>query len=200
MKRFAFVRACLPLSLSGLLALSACGSEGPMTLADPASFAAFSEYCVGTLLVEAKVMTASPPGSWIATSDQRTPAGGRFFVGTDFAEWRGFAFGTGGAPLQLEVGQDGLVQDTDFTSTCADDSKRANHEGHVVLMAPATFHARADLSDAACTLERGTELTSFSYMGGVPGSTVTGDAITSTCGYATAYSSDITWGELITVL
>ncbi|MGE0323494.1 MAG: hypothetical protein AB7K71_07000 [Polyangiaceae bacterium] len=186
-------------ALIGLaLAASGCGSDGAGSdNGGGFDLSGFAGYCSGTLLVDHDVQIASGAGRWTGTSadDFFAPAGTEFLVSPSFDKWGGYVVYKDGTAGRVDDDfSTGLIKDQDFTSDCAID---VNTYGVDVLMQDSSLYETQALSGTRCVLPAGTVLEQLSFVNSSDAASVSAEAIRTQCGWDTAYSKDIAYGELL---
>jgi len=189
-------RPALPLAL---LASAACSSSSAGLTRSSGTEpppAIFSAYCTGTLNVEVELEAPDPSpvsaDAWLGNGTLHAGAGTTFLIASGSSEWTGFAFLSDGTPTMIDTSAAGLVEGTDFSSSCAPAMPSILIQNQV-LLADTTAYVNPDMSGKACALPAGLPFGSFSAaLNGAPGQ-VTGGAVMQTCGvsliYVTAFAS-----------
>jgi len=181
------------------LAMAACSSastsssgSGQHTGVDGA---AFSEYCTGTLLHEMPLMTEQSGEAWAGNGSLQSPSGTDFLLSDEFQKWQGYVIQNDGTPAKITA-FNGLVQGTDFSSSCAPSTIPDQFTANLVLLTDTTLYPNMDLSGTACTLPAGLALTNYETVGGTP-VTVSAAEITAKCGATTMYAKTFATGQLL---
>ncbi len=164
----------------------------------PTPLDGFAGYCTATLLTEQRYLAFKAPGEWVSRNNTGTvPAGTVFLLSGDDGNRKGYTLLSDGAPVVLWRGVgEGLKEGTDFESACASTVKRF---GDVrVLLRESSFYETKDLTGTACTLPRATRLTDYSGGTGLNETVaaVSAREVEDKCGWDTAYSADMAYGEL----
>jgi len=192
--------ACLALPL---IAFAGCSSADSSSGGGAGAIpAAFSKYCIGTLKTEQKIMHPMGPGAWMGTGD-KVGAGAQILIAPDFGSWGAFLMDSNGGPLKVSPADHskGLVRDVDFTADCAPAAIPSFSDPAIkrVTLGKATLYANKELTGTACTLDAGTEFSSYMYSGGGDVAEVSAAEIKTKCSFDKAYTKDLLVGELIAV-
>jgi hypothetical protein len=182
---FLSMAACSSASSSSSGSGEQTGVDGP----------AFSAYCTGTLLREMPLMTQQSGDSWAGNGSLQAPAGTDFLLSDEFQMWQGYVIQNDGTPAKITA-FNGLVQGTDFSSSCAPSTIPDQFTTNLVLLADTTLYTNMDLSGTACTLPAGLALTNYEILGGSPVS-VSAAEITAKCGTTTMYAKNFATGQLL---
>ncbi|HEX8796764.1 MAG TPA: hypothetical protein VF765_37690 [Polyangiaceae bacterium] len=156
--------------------------------------AAFSKYCTGTLLHDMPMMSVAAGDAW-ASSGTQSPSGTDFLLSDEFQQWQGYVIQDDGTPAKVSA-TNGLVQGTDFSSSCAPKTIPDQFTTNLVLLSDTKLYPKFDLSGTACTLPAGTVLTNYEIEGGTP-VTVSAAEVTAKCGTTTMYTMTFATGQLL---
>ena len=189
--RTSFVFLFLSMAACSSASSSSTGS-GERTGVDGA---AFSAYCTGTLLREMPLMAEQAGEAWAGNGSLQAPSGTDFLLSDEFQMWQGYVIQSDGTPAKITA-FNGLVQGTDFSSSCAPSTIPDQFTANLVLLADTTLYPKADLSGTACTLPAGLALTNYEILGGTP-VTVSAAEITAKCGTTTMYAKTFATGQLL---
>jgi hypothetical protein len=157
--------------------------------------AAFSKYCTGTLLHEMPLMTEQAGDAWAGNGSLQAPSGTDFLLSDEFQKWQGYVIQNDGTTAKITA-FNGLVQGTDFSSSCAPSTIPDQFTTNLVLLTDTTLYPSMDLSGTACTLPAGSTLTNYEILGGTP-VTVSAAEITAKCGTTTMYAKTFATGQLL---
>jgi hypothetical protein len=157
--------------------------------------AAFSKFCTGTLLHEMPLMAEQAGDGWAGNGSLQAPSGTDFLLSDEFQQWQGYVIQNDGTTAKIST-FNGLVQGTDFSSSCAPKTIPDQFTANLVLLTDTTLYPSMDLSGKACTLPAGTTLTNYEILGGTP-VTVSAAEITAKCGTTTMYAKDFATGQLL---
>jgi len=155
----------------------------------------FTAVCAGRLLTSQKLMNPGSASGWDSTSDS-APAGTVFLVGLNAANrFTGYVV-SGAQPRKIAEPSlsTGLALGVDFESACVTAPTSATKA--FVVLAASTFYADRSLTGAACTVEAGAELGSYSFSGG-PTSTMTSTDLRTCCGFSPGYTKDLVYGFVV---
>ncbi len=189
--RTSFVFLFLSMAACSSASTSSSGS-GEHTGVDGA---AFSAYCTGTLLHEMPLMTEQSGDAWGGNGSLQSPSGTDFLLSDEFQQWQGYVIQDDGTPAKITA-FNGLVQGTDFSSSCAPKTIPDQFTASMVLLTDTTLYPNMDLSGTACTLPAGLALTNYEILGGTP-VTVSAAEVTAKCGKTTMYAKTFATGQLL---
>jgi hypothetical protein len=181
------------------LSMAACSSASSSTTGGAqhtgVDSAAFSKYCTGTLLHEMPLLAEQPGEAWGGNGSLQAPSGTDFLLSDEFQKWQGYVIQSDGTPAQITA-FNGLVQGTDFSSSCAPSTIPDQFTTNLVLLADTTLYPHMDLSGTACTVPAGLALTNYEILGGTP-VTVSAAEISAKCGTTTMYAKIFATGQLL---
>lgn len=177
-----------PVATGGSGMAGASGSSGAQGNDLPSVFAGF---CTGVLTNATEYLLSTGPGEWIG-GGKKVPAGTKFLVTRGFSTFGGILFIKGQAASLDADFVKGLVNDKDFTSTCASDNSKATY----TLLMPATLYPDMALKGIACPLKQGTTFEGHSFFSGDVAE-FSSEMLKSMCGFDKGYSKDLVAEDLI---
>lgn len=192
-------RPSIALLVSASLTAVACSSSSDGGGGSSAGVtAAFSSYCTGTLSVDKPLEEAIDGGAWMSKPGLQASAGTTFLVSPAFKVWQGYVILGDGTPALIKADfTKGLVEGTDFTSSCASDAQLTAHDNPYVVLSRSTLYEKQDLSGAPCVLDQGTVLTNYAYINGNGAAQISAAEIQAKCGWSPAYSKDFHADNLV---
>jgi hypothetical protein len=152
---------------------------------------------MGTLLTSQSLMKPTSGGAWMGDGSVDARPGSQFLVTAEEGTYGGIAFLSPTAPTKLAADfTKGLVEGVDFTSACAP-AKGPTDNGHLVVLAKSSLYSNASLTGTACTIDAGTELTSYSVSNFGGPTQVSSPVLQAQCGFNQAFSADLVYANLI---